>query len=83
MSGTSQGLSRWRAETSVRAFQKWFLGDITNGGVLALNPDSRTEGGAPVVARIESAPLRNFPDRFRLGPADARHHDRAGRPDRC
>jgi hypothetical protein len=63
----SQGMSRWRAETSVRAFGRWFFGDLATGGVMALNPDSRTEGGAPVVARIESAPLRNFPDRFRLG----------------
>ncbi|MCJ2085508.1 hypothetical protein MKK88_05800 [Methylobacterium sp. E-005] len=63
----SQGLSRWRAETSVRAFGKWMLGDIVDGSVLALNPDARTENGAPVVARIESAPLRNFPDRMRLG----------------
>jgi hypothetical protein len=63
----SQGMNRWRAETSVRAFGKWFLGDIVDGSVLALNPDARTENGAPVVARIESAPLRNFPDRIRLG----------------
>lgn len=63
----SQGLERWRAETSVKAFGKWFLGDILTGDVLSLNPDLRTENGAPVVARIESAPLRNFPDRIRLG----------------
>lgn len=64
---TSQGLDQWRAQFSVLAFQKWFLGDITNGDVLVLNPDSRLEGTAPVVARIESAPLRNTPDRFRIG----------------
>lgn len=63
----SQGLKRWRTETSVRAFGKWFLGDIVNGDVLTLEPDARTENGAPVVARIESAALRNFPDRIRLG----------------
>lgn len=63
----SQGMSRWRAETSVSAFGKWFLGDVGNGDVLALDDGSRTEGAAPVICRIESAPLRNTPDQFRLG----------------
>lgn len=63
----SQGLTRWRAETSAWAFGKWFLGDVVSGDVLALNPTGRSEAGAPVVCRIESAPLRNFPDRYRLG----------------
>lgn len=63
----SQGLARWRSETSIRAFGKWFLGDIVDGSVLALNADARTENGTPIICRIESAPLRNFPDRMRLG----------------
>lgn len=63
----SQGLNRWRGETSVNAFGHWYLGDITDGSIVVLNANSRLEGTAPVVSRIESAPLRNTPDRIRLG----------------
>lgn len=63
----SASLDRWRAETSVKAFGKWLLGDIVTGDVVALNERSRREGASPLVARIESGPLRNFPDRIRIG----------------
>ncbi|MDP4022953.1 hypothetical protein Q8W71_09990 [Methylobacterium sp. NEAU 140] len=38
----SQGMDRWRAEASVLAFNRWFLGDVGNGDVLVLNPDNRS-----------------------------------------
>lgn len=63
----STGLARWRGETSVNAFGKWIVGDVVTGDVLAISEAYRTENGAPVVARIESAPLRQIPDRLRLG----------------
>jgi hypothetical protein len=63
----STGLNRWRAETSVNAFGRWLVGDIVTGDVLAVRDGARTEAGKPLVSRVESAALRGFPDRIRLG----------------
>lgn len=63
----SAGMTRWRAETSVNAFGRWLVGDIETGAVLAVRDGVRSEAGKPLVSRVESAALRGFPDRIRLG----------------
>lgn len=62
----SRGLSRWRAETSIRFNGRWILGDVVNGDVLALNPAGRREAGETITSRIESLPMGSFPNRTRV-----------------
>lgn len=56
----SYGLSRWRAEFSVNAFNRWLLGDALTTSLLTLAPLSRQEVGAPLVWSVEGV-MRQFP----------------------
>ncbi|KMO35445.1 hypothetical protein VQ02_17330 [Methylobacterium variabile] len=62
----SRGQLRWRAETSIRFNNRWILGDVVTGDVLALNPAGRREAGETITSRIESQPLASFPARTRV-----------------
>lgn len=62
----SRGLSRWRAETSIRFGNRWILGDVVTGNVLALNPNGRREAGETITSRIESVSMASFPNRTRV-----------------
>ncbi|MGX7706313.1 hypothetical protein [Methylobacterium sp. Gmos1] len=66
----SRGLSRWRAETSIRFGNRWILGDRVNGDVLALNSAGRREAGDTITSRIESVPMSSFPNRTRVTGLD-------------
>jgi len=56
----SYGASRWRAEFSVNAFNRWLLGDTLSTSLLALAPLSRQEAGDPLVWMVEGV-MRQFP----------------------
>jgi len=56
----SYGASRWRAEFSVNAFNRWLLGDTLSTSLLALSPLSRQEAGDPLVWRVEGK-MAQFP----------------------
>jgi len=61
---------RWRGVGGHPAFGKWLLGD-THGGTLCFIDDTNyTELGMPMLLRIESAPVANFPNRIRVARAD-------------
>lgn len=62
----SRGLSRWRGETSVKAFGKWIIGDTRSTAICALDETARLEVGDPVTSRIESGGLKDFPARLRI-----------------
>lgn len=56
----SYGASRWRAEFSVNAFNRWLLGDTASTALLALAPLSRMELDRPLVWTVEGV-MREFP----------------------
>lgn len=52
------------------AFEKWICGDTQSGNLLYPDQDSYTENGAPYLFRMESGPVRDFPDATRIARAD-------------
>ena len=61
---------RWRATSSHLAFGKWLVGDVSTGALLVVDDQNVTEIGAPMLCRIESGPVNNFPIRQRVPRAD-------------
>jgi hypothetical protein len=76
---TATGIEgRWRATGGHPAFGKWLMGD-TQGGTLAFLDDTViTELGAPMLRRIESSPVADFPNRLRVARADFNYSTGAG-----
>jgi hypothetical protein len=62
----SQGMAYWRGLTSINAFGKWVIGDRKTGAAAKLDTGSFVDLDTPITARIESGPLRTFPDRARV-----------------
>jgi hypothetical protein len=55
-------LPRWRSTgDSVFAFNRWLVGDTHSGKLVEVTSDTRQEDDAPLVMRIESAPVHDFP----------------------
>ncbi|MCS3725505.1 hypothetical protein [Bradyrhizobium betae] len=52
------------------AFSKWIVGDVQSGNLLYPDNDSYTENGDPFLFRIESGPVREFPNATRIARAD-------------
>lgn len=70
LSGTIPG-TRWRATgNSQYAFGKWLMGDGVTGNLIAIDDTVYTELGSTQLVRLESGPVRNFPDRLRVARAD-------------
>jgi hypothetical protein len=61
---------RWRATCGHPAFGKWLLGDQQSGNILWLDSTNYTENGTPQLARIESGPVKAFPQQLRIARAD-------------
>jgi hypothetical protein len=61
---------RWRGTGGHNAFGKWLLGDIYSGNLLFSDPTNFTEDGAPLLARMESGPVKDFPHQLRIARAD-------------
>jgi hypothetical protein len=45
----------------VFAFNRWLVGDTHSGKLVEVTSDTRQEDDAPLVMRIESAPVHDFP----------------------
>jgi hypothetical protein len=61
---------RWRATCGHPAFNKWLVGDQQSGNLLFHDDTSFTENGAFQLFRIESGPVRDFPQQLRIARAD-------------
>jgi hypothetical protein len=66
----SYGLDRSRMSLSVAAFDKWLVGDTQSNYLLEVNPDQLHENDEPLIATMESAPVKEFPNRIRVPRAD-------------
>lgn len=62
--------SKWRAVSSVAAFNKWLTGDTESGNILTIDDTSYREVTSPLLFRIESGPVVDFPNRIRVARAD-------------
>lgn len=63
-------LGRWRATGGFNAFGKWICGDTITGNLGYIDDTAFTEFGNPLLARMESGPVRDFPMRLRCARAD-------------
>jgi hypothetical protein len=61
----SANLTTWRASTSVYFNKLWFVGDTVTTQVMQLSPFTFNELGTSFTARLESGPLKQYPDRIR------------------
>lgn len=61
---------RWRATLGHPAFSRWLVGDQLSGNLLYLDDANFTENGAVQLFRIESGPVRDFPQQLRIARAD-------------
>jgi hypothetical protein len=61
---------RWRARGGHPAFGKWLVGDEQSGTLLFVDDVNYTENGSPMLFRIESGPVRDFPQEQRIARAD-------------
>lgn len=66
----SYGQARWRAVTSVQAFNGWVMLDRETGAVWVLDPNFAKEGEKPLVIEVWSLPGSNFPNRTLIPRAD-------------
>lgn len=66
----SYGLSRSRMTLSLAAFETWLFGDTQANVILEVDPQKATESGQPLIAIIESAPAKDFPNRVRVARTD-------------
>lgn len=61
---------RWRGTGGHPAFGKWLLGDQLSGNLLWIDNNNFTENGAVQLFRMESGPVRDFPNQQRISRAD-------------
>lgn len=61
---------RWRATCGHPAFNKWLTGDQTSGNLLFHDDSNYTENGQVLLFRIESGPVKDFPQALRVARAD-------------
>jgi hypothetical protein len=66
----SYGLARSRMTLSLPAFGEWLTGDTQADVVLAVDASKLTEVDSPLIATIESASAKDFPNRVRVARAD-------------
>jgi hypothetical protein len=66
----SQGFLTWRGHRTVRAFGKWFVGDMASTQLRTIEPLVSSEHHDQIPCRIESKVMRNFPERMAVSRAD-------------
>jgi hypothetical protein len=66
----SYGLTRWRGMQTLRAYEKWLIGDRNTGNIYEVDSTNHEEAGDPLRARIESGPVAKFPSRIRVPRAE-------------
>lgn len=62
--------SRWRGTDGHPAFNKWIVGDQLSGNLHIIDRQALTEDGAALLFRIESGPVKDFPNPIRIARAD-------------
>jgi hypothetical protein len=67
---TAGAYGAWRALGGHPAFGKWLVGDAQSGNLLWPDDTNPTENGAPMLYRVESAPVKKFPSQQRVARAD-------------
>jgi hypothetical protein len=65
----SYGLTRWRGETSAKAWGNWIIGDTESTNVNYIGTQWLQENGDPLIPRAEGI-LKDFPARIRLPVVD-------------
>ncbi len=73
--------TRWRGIGGHPAFGKWLMGDAQGGDLLWIDETNFKENGTLQLCRMESGPLVNFPNRFRVPRADFNFVTGVGTPD--
>lgn len=63
-------LTRVRSIFGHPGFGKWLTGDTQSGNLLFTDETTYTENGVAILARMESAPVEDFPNRIRIARAD-------------
>jgi hypothetical protein len=66
----SYGLDRSRMTLSLAAFDTWITGDTQANYMLEIDPEKLVEVDSPLIAIIESSPVKDFPNRVRVARAD-------------
>ena len=61
---------RWRGTGGHPAFGKFLIGDAQTGNLLFIDDQNFTEVGAPQLMRMESGPVKAFPQQLRIARAD-------------
>lgn len=61
---------RWRGTCGHPAFGKWLIGDQQNGNLLWVDQANYTENNTPMLFRLESGPVNDFPQHTRIARAD-------------
>lgn len=67
---TTGAFSRWRGTGGTLAFGKWITGDTQSGNLDFIDDTNYQEIGNPLLMRMESGPVENFPSRVRVARAD-------------
>lgn len=60
----------WRGVGGHPGFNKWLLGDAQSGNLLWADDANPTENATPMLYRVESGPVKNFPAQARVARAD-------------
>lgn len=66
----SYGESRWRAARSVKAFDRWLVGDTLTDRLFEVSDETFAEDGSPIPIRIETGPQHSFPSRLAFPRVD-------------
>jgi hypothetical protein len=61
----SPNLGRWRCSRSVNFQNRWLYGDTQSSLLVQVSPAAYDELGTSFTARLESGPVKNFPNRGR------------------
>jgi hypothetical protein len=61
---------RWRAVGGHPAFGHWVMGDALSGRLIYPDSTEKTELGQPQLFRMESGPVKDFPNQLRIARAD-------------
>lgn len=66
----SYGRDDWRARGSVKAFDRWIVGDDTTGKLASVDPTYRREYGDPLIWDLISGDNASFPARIKIPRMD-------------
>jgi hypothetical protein len=61
--------TRWRGLQTIAAYNQWLIGDRISGNVYVVDPTNYREDQNPLIVRVESGSVENFPARVRVALA--------------